>query len=376
MAKIDHNAILERIKVLASDEFEGRKPGTKGEELFKSDGTGAGTKRVKDINAGGGGSAPSFLTNVGGTLFFSANEHLSARYATGYAECSSALGPCTKFGRNPVLASRGVRLGPGAPAESPVVRVSWFAARAYAAWCGKRLPTTAEWERAAETGHSTARRSNELYRRNLAKGQTGLSVAFDLPTQTGYDADHELAREVIAADKEVNALQRDLEERAILIIARRQPMAQDLREIIAAIRIANELERIADLGKNIARRTLAIDSQPIARDLVVGVEHLANLGLRQLKRVLDSYGARDVELARHVWHADDEVDAVYVSFFRQVISYMIEDPRKVTLCTHLLFCAKNIERVGDHCTNIAETVHYLVTGEPLEEPADEALAEG
>jgi phosphate transport system protein len=189
-------------------------------------------------------------------------------------------------------------------------------------------------------------------------------------------ADHELAREVIAADKQVNALQRDLEERAVLIIARRQPMAQDLREIIAAIRIANELERIADLGKNIARRTLAIDSQPISRDLVVGLEHLADLGLRQLKRVLDSYGARDVELARRVWHGDDEIDAVYVSYFRQVISYMIEDPRKVTLSTHLLFCAKNIERVGDHCTNIAETVHYLVTAEPLEEHADEAAEAG
>ena len=189
-------------------------------------------------------------------------------------------------------------------------------------------------------------------------------------------ADHELAREVIAADKQVNALQRDLEERAVLIIARRQPMAQDLREIIAAIRIANELERIADLGKNIARRTLAIDSQPISRDLVVGLEHLADLGLRQLKRVLDSYGARDVELARRVWHGDDEIDAVYVSYFRQVISYMIEDPRKVTLSTHLLFCAKNIERVGDHCTNIAETVHYLVTGQPLEEHADEAAEAG
>jgi phosphate transport system protein len=186
-------------------------------------------------------------------------------------------------------------------------------------------------------------------------------------------ADHELARQVIAADKEVNALQRDLEDRAILIIARRQPMAQDLREIIAAIRIAGELERIADLGKNIARRTLAIDSQPIGRDLVVGLEHLADLGLRQLKRVLDSYGAHDVELAKRVWHGDDELDAVYVSFFRQVISYMIEDPRKVTLCTHLLFCAKNIERVGDHCTNIAETVHFLVTGEPLEEHGDEAV---
>ena len=227
-------------------------------------------------------------------------------------------------------------------------------------------------------GHIVSAFDEELT--GLAESIAEIGGRADYMVENGVSAllraDHELAQEVIAADRAVNALQRDLEERAILIIARRQPMAQDLREIIAAIRIANELERIADLGKNIARRTLAIDSQPIARDLVVGVEHLADLGLRQLKRVLDSYGARDVAAARHVWHADDEVDAVYVSFFRQVISYMIEDPRKVTLCTHLLFCAKNIERVGDHCTNIAETVHYLVTGQPLEEHADEAAEAG
>lgn len=227
-------------------------------------------------------------------------------------------------------------------------------------------------------GHIVSSYDEELT--GLAESIAEIGGRADYMIENGVSAllraDQDLAQQVIAADREVNALQRDLEERAILIIARRQPMAQDLREIIAAIRIANELERMADLGKNIARRTLAIDSQPIARDLVVGVEHLANLGLRQLKRVLDSYGARDVEAARQVWHADDEVDAVYVSFFRQIVSYMIEDPRKVTLCTHLLFCAKNIERVGDHCTNIAETVHYLVTGEPLEEHGEVAVEAG
>ena len=186
-------------------------------------------------------------------------------------------------------------------------------------------------------------------------------------------ADHPLARRIIASDVAVNSLQRQVEERAIAIIARRQPMAQDLRQIIAAIRIANELERIADLGKNIARRTLAVDSRLIGRAMVDGVHDLSRLGLRQLKRVLECYAARDVAAARQVWVDDDEIDTAYMALFRELIAAMVEDPRTISLCTHLLFCAKNIERVGDHVTNIAETVHYLVTGQPLEEHADVPL---
>jgi phosphate transport system protein len=189
------------------------------------------------------------------------------------------------------------------------------------------------------------------------------------------DADHELARQIIAADLEINALQRDVETRAVALIARRQPMAKDLREIIAAIRIANELERIADLGKNIARRTLLVDSRTIGRHLVDGVQHLAELGQRQLKRALDSYVARDVALALQVWRDDDEVDAVHIALFHELLVSMIADPRSISLGTHLLFCAKNIERVGDHVTNIAETVHYLVTGEPLETHANLTMSQ-
>jgi phosphate transport system protein len=177
----------------------------------------------------------------------------------------------------------------------------------------------------------------------------------------------DLAQTVIAADRDVNAMQHDIEERAILTIARRQPMAQDLREIIAAIRISSDLERVADLAKNISRRTLATESDQFTPKLLVGVEHLAHLGLRQLNNVLNSYGSRNVELAREVWEADDEIDAVYTSLFRELLTYMMEDPRNISMCTHLLFCAKNIERIGDHATNIAETVHYLVTGNPLED---------
>src|SRR3712207_5937003 len=133
-------------------------------------------------------------------------------------------------------------------------------------------------------------------------------------------SDGELARQVIAADRQVDQLHRDIEERAILVIARRQPMAQDLRETIAAIRIASELERAADLGKNIAKRTIAIADQMFSQQLSVGVEHLAQLGLRQLKLVLDACASRDDAKAREVWERDEEIDAVYTSLFRELLT--------------------------------------------------------
>lgn len=178
----------------------------------------------------------------------------------------------------------------------------------------------------------------------------------------------DLAHEVVEADKVVDDLQRGIEERAILVIARRQPMAQDLRETIAAIRISSDLERIGDLGKNIARRAIAIQSQSFSQKVRVGVEHLAELGLRQVKKVLDAYATRDLAKTQEVCAKDDEIDAVYNSLFRELLTYMMEDPRTISMCTHLLFCAKNIERIGDHATNIAETVHYLITGHQWSEP--------
>jgi phosphate transport system protein len=178
----------------------------------------------------------------------------------------------------------------------------------------------------------------------------------------------DLAYQVIEADKTVDELQRQIEEQVVQLIARRQPLAQDLRETVAALRISSDLERIADLGKNIARRALAIQTQSFAQKLGVGVEHLAELALRQVKKVLDAYGTRDLEKAREVSSHDEEIDAVYTSLFRQLLTYMMEDPRNISMCTHLLFCAKNIERIGDHATNIAETVHYLITGQQWSEP--------
>jgi phosphate transport system protein len=182
------------------------------------------------------------------------------------------------------------------------------------------------------------------------------------------NGDANLALDVIEADKKVDVLHRQIEDSAILVIARRQPLAQDLRETVAAIRIASDLERIGDLGKNIAKRAVVIQNESFSQKVRVGVEHLAELGLKQVKKVLDAYASRDVEKAREVCAQDQEIDAVYTSLFRELLTYMMEDPRNITMCTHLLFCAKNLERIGDHATNIAETVFYLITGEQWVEP--------
>ncbi len=174
-----------------------------------------------------------------------------------------------------------------------------------------------------------------------------------------------LAQRVVPADAQVDALQREIEEKAILTIARRQPMAVDLREIVSALRIANDLERVGDLAKNTAKRVIALDGDYHAQKQLRGVKHMADMVIERLKQVLDAYGARDAERAMDVWRRDGEVDSMYTSLFRELLTYMMEDPRHITLCIHLLFAAKNIERIGDHATNIAETIYYLVEGEVL-----------
>ncbi|HET7716719.1 MAG TPA: phosphate signaling complex protein PhoU [Bauldia sp.] len=177
--------------------------------------------------------------------------------------------------------------------------------------------------------------------------------------------DGDLAQSVIAIDRRMDQLQREIEDKATLMIAKRQPMAQDLRQIVAAMHIANDLERVGDLAKNTAKRVFAIENNFGAQRLVAGVEHIAEMSFTQLKTVLDAYTTRDLEAAHAVWERDDEIDAMYTSLFRELLTYMMEDPRNITFCIHLLFCAKNLERIGDHATNIAETVHYLITGVAL-----------
>jgi phosphate transport system protein len=174
-----------------------------------------------------------------------------------------------------------------------------------------------------------------------------------------------LAQSIIDRDAKIDALQREIEENAIMIIARRQPMAVDLREIIGAIRTASDLERIGDLAKNVAKRTIAMDPAMELPKLVTGMTHMSNLVLAQLKSVLDSYMARNAASAVAVWQRDGEIDAIYNSLFRELLTYMMEDPRNIGFSTHLLFSAKNFERAGDHATNIAETVYFVATGSTL-----------
>ena len=177
--------------------------------------------------------------------------------------------------------------------------------------------------------------------------------------------DGRLAQRVVLLDPTIDALQREIEERAILTIARRQPMAVDLREIVGALRVSNDLERIGDLAKNIAKRVMVLDSDLHLQKVMRGVEHMTDLVLTQIKDVLDAFARRDVAKALGVWRGDEEVDAVNNSLFRELLTYMMEDPRNISVCIHLLFCAKNIERMGDHATNIAETIYYIVEGRAL-----------
>ncbi|EJT02859.1 phosphate signaling complex protein PhoU [Rhizobium sp. CCGE 510] len=176
------------------------------------------------------------------------------------------------------------------------------------------------------------------------------------------NGDTALAQKVISDDVILDHAEREIGDKAIVTIARRQPMASDLREIMGSIRIAADLERVGDLGKNTAKRVIAVQSTGVPRKLARGLEHLSELALVQLKEVLDVYTTRAADKAHAIRERDNEIDAMYTSLFRELLTYMMEDPRNITSCTHLLFCAKNIERIGDHATNIAETIYYMATG--------------
>ncbi len=175
------------------------------------------------------------------------------------------------------------------------------------------------------------------------------------------------AQEVVAMDARTDALQQEIEDKTVLTIARRQPVAVDLRNLVGALRVANDIERIGDLAKNIAKRVVALDGEFYPGRLLRGVEHMGALVLGQLKEVLDAYAGHDLEKALAVWNGDQQVDAMCTSLFRELLTYMMEDPRNITFCIHLMFCAKNIERMGDHATNIAETVYYMIEGHAIAE---------
>ncbi len=172
------------------------------------------------------------------------------------------------------------------------------------------------------------------------------------------------AERAVAGDARIDEIQQEIEERALKLLALRQPMAVDLRETLAAIKTAAELERIGDLAKNIAKRAMVLNREPPIR-LTQSLARMGKAAQIQLKQVLDSFTGRNAEEAEAVWNRDGEIDEIYNSLFRELLTYMMEDPRTIGLCTHLLFVAKNIERSGDHCTNIAEVVYHMVRADHL-----------
>lgn len=174
----------------------------------------------------------------------------------------------------------------------------------------------------------------------------------------------EAAAAVIAADRRADRFNEEINLFVLRLLALRQPMASDLRTIVGALRIAGDLERIGDYAANVAKRTMAISSSVMLQP-TSGIVRMGHLARQIVKNVLDAFSARDADAAHLAWARDSEVDEMYTSLFRELLTYMMEDPREISACTHLLFIAKNIERIGDHATNIAETVHFVVEGTPM-----------
>jgi phosphate transport system protein len=184
-------------------------------------------------------------------------------------------------------------------------------------------------------------------------------------TRALLDLDNPLAQRVISQDAVMDAMQRDLDERAITLIAKRQPVASDLRSVVGAIRMAADLERIGDLAKNIAKRVGAVGEMAAPRRFAHGIDAMTDLVLGQVEGVVRKYEKRDAEGLSGLRADDEKIDIQYTGVFRELLTYMMEDPRNITACTHLLFCAKNLERIGDHVTNISENAYYVVTGRQL-----------
>ena len=200
---------------------------------------------------------------------------------------------------------------------------------------------------------------------NLIARMGGLAEAqLDGALQSLIRRDSTLAGKVIAADTKVDELEQEVHAFTVRLLALRQPVAQDLRAIVGAIKVSGDLERIADYAANAAKRALVLNQlRPVKP--VAGIPRLGALVQELVKGVLDAYMEQDVNKAVAVWKQDEEVDDMYTGLFRELITYMMEDPRNITACIHLMFIAKNIERIGDHATNIAENIHFLVEGSPI-----------
>lgn len=178
--------------------------------------------------------------------------------------------------------------------------------------------------------------------------------------------DTDLAKQIIKTDKAIDALETEIEESAIRVLALRQPMADDFRVALSAIKISSDLERVGDFAKNIARRTLILNKEEPIK-LTKRLTAMGRSTVTQVHNVLDAFAQRDVDKAVEVWRNDEDIDEMYTALFRELLTYMMEDPRTIGLCAHLLFIARNLERAGDHVTNIAESIHYMVDGTRLED---------
>ena len=207
---------------------------------------------------------------------------------------------------------------------------------------------------------------NELKRMRAMMAEMGGIVERQvaLAAQAILERDSEAGTKAVSDDREVDALERDIEQFVIRMLALRQPMAADLRFIIASLKMTGDLERIGDYAANAAKRSIVLSQFSLPFSLA-GLANMFRLVQAQLKSVIDAVGTNDTQKAIEVWQSDQAVDDVYNGIFRELITYMMEDTRNITPCTHLLFIAKNLERIGDHATNIAETVHYAVLGETL-----------
>lgn len=188
------------------------------------------------------------------------------------------------------------------------------------------------------------------------------------------ERDTRQAAEIIERDKEVDALEEEIDQMVVRLLATRQPMAVDLRVIVMALKISNDLERAADYAKGIAKRAARLAEQPQIKTFMT-IPTMAEICQEMLKNVLDAYVARDVDKAMEVWEEDKDVDNCYDSLFRELLTYIIEDPRRTQTCIDLLFVAKSLERIGDHVTNIAEKIHYMIHGEQINRPSRRDLGQ-
>jgi phosphate transport system protein len=176
--------------------------------------------------------------------------------------------------------------------------------------------------------------------------------------------DSDLAGRVITSDHRIDELEQEVHAFVVRVIALRQPVADDLRNCVSALKIAAEIERIGDHAANVAKRAMVLNQLAPVRS-ITAMPAMGRIVQELINDILDAYVERDVRKAIDVWQRDEEVDELHTSLFRELVTYMMEDPRNITAATHLMFIAKSIERIGDHATNVAETIHFLVQGTPL-----------